>query len=63
MPQIARQAYVSTESNLYVISPEMAHASKEFAAADPGFWTPEPSANPGTTKRKPSITPAPKQRQ
>jgi hypothetical protein len=39
MQQIAREAYASTESNLYAISPEMSHVSKEFAAGDPEFWT------------------------
>jgi len=38
--QIAREAYASTESNLYSIKPEKSHVSKEFAAGDPGFWTP-----------------------
>ena len=40
MQQIAREAYASTESNLYSIKPEKSHVSKEFAAGDPGFWTP-----------------------
>jgi hypothetical protein len=40
--QIAREAYASTESNLYAISPEKSHVSKEFAAGDPEFWTPKP---------------------
>jgi hypothetical protein len=61
--QIAREAYASTESNLYVISPEMSHVGKEFAAADPAFWTPKRSPNPGTTEAaEPSATPTPKQR-
>jgi hypothetical protein len=40
MQQIAREAYRSTESNLYAISPEMSHVFKEFAEGDPGFWSP-----------------------
>jgi hypothetical protein len=40
--QIAREAYASTESNLYAISPEKSHVSREFAAGDPKFWTPKP---------------------
>jgi hypothetical protein len=39
MQQIAREAYRSTESNLYAIHPEMSHVSKEFADGDPGFWS------------------------
>ena len=42
MQQIAREAYAQTESNLYAISPEKSHVSKEFAAGDPEFWTPKP---------------------
>jgi hypothetical protein len=38
LKKIARQAYVSTESNLYVVRPEMSHVSKSFAATDPDFW-------------------------
>jgi hypothetical protein len=44
MQQIAREAYAQTESNLYAISPEKSHVSKEFAAGDPEFWTPKPQA-------------------
>ena len=39
MQQIAREAYRSTESNLYAISPRMSHVFKEFADGDPGFWS------------------------
>ena len=38
LKQIAREAYANTESNLYVVSPEISHVSKEFAAGDPDFW-------------------------
>ena len=44
MQQIARAAYAHTESNLYAVSPEKSHVSKEFAAGDPEFWTPKPPA-------------------
>jgi hypothetical protein len=44
MQQIARDAYVSTESNLYAISPETSHVFKEFSDGDPDFWSPRPSA-------------------
>ena len=46
MQQIAREAYASTESNLYAISPEKSHVSKEFAAGDPQFWAPKPQPPP-----------------
>jgi hypothetical protein len=45
MRQIAREAYASTESNLYSINPAKSHVTKEFAAADPEFWTPKPPSN------------------
>jgi len=41
MQQIAREAYASTESNIYAISPEISHVSREFAAGDPEFWSPK----------------------
>ncbi|PYU26925.1 MAG: hypothetical protein DMG30_00655 [Acidobacteria bacterium] len=37
--RIAREAFASTETNLYAVRPEMSHVSKEFAANDPEFWT------------------------
>jgi hypothetical protein len=39
MQQIARDAYETTESNIYAIHPEMSHVQPEFAAADPAFWS------------------------
>jgi len=55
MEQIAREAYASTESNLYAISPETSHVSKEFAEGGPEFWSPAPSApKSAATKRKPA---------
>ena len=44
LEQIAREAYESTESNLYAVSPETSHVSSEFAAGDPAFWSPKPPA-------------------
>lgn len=38
MQEIAREAYASTESNIYVVSSEMSHVSKEFALENPEFW-------------------------
>jgi hypothetical protein len=62
LKQIARESYSSTESNLYVVSPEMSHVSKEFASGDPDFWKhkteadAKPEKNPGVNppKRPPS---------
>ena|ERR1700722_2092895 len=47
MQQIAREAYRSTESNLYAINPEMSHVFKEFADGDPGFWSSVDTKNSG----------------
>lgn len=52
MQQIASDAYISTESNLYAISPATSHVSKEFAAGDPDFWSPKPAA-----MAKPAVKP------
>lgn len=38
MHQIARDAYESSESNIYAISPTTSHVPKEFADGDPDFW-------------------------
>ncbi len=51
--QIAREAYLSTESNLYALSPETSHVSKDFADGDPEFWSPrKSSAAPKPSVRK-----------
>ncbi len=52
MQQIARDAYRSTESNLYYVSPETSHVSKEFAAGEPAFWSPKPSSDAKTSATK-----------
>ena len=52
MQQIAREAYAQTESNLYAISPEKSHVSKEFAAGDPEFWSPKPQSPEKPAARK-----------
>jgi hypothetical protein len=43
MEEIAKEAYESTESNLYAVSPEVSRVTKEFADADPQFWVPKQS--------------------
>jgi hypothetical protein len=44
MQQVAREAYISMESHIYAISPEMSYVFPEFAAGDPAFWSPKPAA-------------------
>ena len=58
--QITKDAYASTESNLYVISPEMSHVSREFAAGDPEFWLSKPASAPKPSAPKnPEAKPKP----
>jgi hypothetical protein len=45
LKQTAREAYASTESNLYAVRPEISHVSKGFAAGDPDFWIPKMEAH------------------
>ena len=52
MQQITRATYAHTENNLYAISPEKSHVSKEFAAGDPEFWTAKPPAPKKTAARQ-----------
>jgi hypothetical protein len=46
MEQIAKDAYASTESNLFFVSPETSHVSKDFADGDPQFWSPKRAVPP-----------------
>jgi hypothetical protein len=52
--QIAREAYATTESNLYAISAETSHVSKDFADGDPEFWLAHRPAAPKPPPRKPT---------
>jgi hypothetical protein len=52
LEQIAKEAYAGTESNLYVISPEMSHVSREFAEGDPEFWSPKSQSPAKPAPRK-----------
>lgn len=40
LQEIARDAYVSWDSELYTVSPSASHIPDEFAAGDPSFWRP-----------------------
>lgn len=47
--------FLSMESNIYAFNPSMSNVSKEFAAADLKFWTPQPIAKrPAAAKKSPS---------
>lgn len=49
--QVAREAYVSSEVQLYVVSPQMSHVSPAFAAGDPAFWILKPQPPPPAKKK------------
>jgi hypothetical protein len=50
LQQTAREAYASTESNLYAVRPEISHVSRRFAAGDPDFWIPRVEADAKTRR-------------
>lgn len=47
----------SYEYNLFAFSPEMSNVSKEFAAADPDYWTPKPKPAAKPAAKKPTKKP------
>lgn len=54
LEQIARDAYAGAESNLYAVSPETSHVSKDFADGDPQFWSPKRPTVPKPPSRRSS---------
>jgi hypothetical protein len=50
--------FVTMESNVYAFNPNMSYVSKEFAAADPKFWTPKPVAKRAPAVKKEGAKPA-----
>jgi hypothetical protein len=56
--KIAREAFASTETNLYVVSPELSHVSQEFAASDPDFWRHKTAPDPVPGDIKPKTQPS-----
>ena len=58
LEQTARDAYAFTESNLYVISPQMSHVLSEFAEGDPGFWLSKPAAAPPKPAPRKDVPPS-----
>jgi len=50
------ETVLTTESAIFAFSPKMSYVSKEFAAADPDFWTPKPkvAAKPAVAPKKPA---------
>jgi hypothetical protein len=50
--------FVTMENNVYAFNPQMSNVSKEFAAADPKFWTPKPVAKRAPAPKKDAAKPA-----
>jgi hypothetical protein len=53
LQQIARESFASTESNLYLVRPDMSHVSHEFADGDPDFWRPGIASDPKSEPKLP----------
>jgi hypothetical protein len=58
LQKIAREAFASTETNLYVLSPELSHVSQEFAASDSDFWKHKTAPDPVPGDIKPKTQPS-----
>jgi hypothetical protein len=54
----AGDVFVTMESNVYAFNPSMSNVSKEFAAADPKYWTPKPVAKRAPPPKKAAAKPA-----
>ena len=46
LQELARIAYGTTDTRLFLVGPKMSHVSKELAASDPDFWSPPAAATP-----------------
>ena len=52
LDQFAKDAYAFTESNLYVINPQLSHVIREFAEGDSSFWSAKLASAPKPAPRK-----------
>jgi hypothetical protein len=43
LQEIARSAYDSIETNIYVVNPHLSHMPRDFTAEDPAYWMPKPA--------------------
>lgn len=39
--EVARNAYISTKTDIFYINPQTSHLPKEFTRGDPDFWSPK----------------------
>jgi hypothetical protein len=42
--KLVGDSFLTTDSAIFAFSPKMSYVSKDFASADPDFWTPKPKA-------------------
>jgi hypothetical protein len=54
MSKESADIFVSIESNMYALRPDMSHVPKEYIAADPEFWAPKAKPAPAGETKKPA---------
>ena len=58
LQELARIAYGTSDTRLFLVGPKASHVSKELAASDPDFWSPPTAAAPpsaaGRTEKSPA---------
>lgn len=47
--KLVADSFLTTESTLFAFNPKLSYVSKQWADADPAFWTPKPKAAPKPT--------------
>ena len=58
LQELARIAYGTSDTRLFLVGPRMSHVSKELAASDPDFWSPAAIAPPPSAAGKNDKSPA-----
>jgi len=58
LQELARIAYGTTDTRLFLVGPKMSHVSKELAASDPDFWSPPTAATPPPAATRAEKSPA-----
>jgi hypothetical protein len=57
LQELARIAYGTSDTRLFLVGPKMSHVSKELAATDPDFWSPAIIAAPPPAATKTEKSP------
>jgi hypothetical protein len=52
LQEIARSAYDSIETNIYVVNPLLSHMPRAFTAEDPGYWMPKTEPVPAAKDKQ-----------